>query len=135
MTSLRLLRCLRMKSTERSRTLKNSLKRISSEGKVELQNQADTLIYSTENTLKDLAKSQRDQNKKVEKAVENLKDALKNRDVSRINPPLKNLTKEDACNKHYSYQQQAQQQQPVQDNRKLPKKKIRMRKLLMRNIR
>jgi molecular chaperone DnaK len=83
--------------------------------KVELQNQADTLIYSTEKTLKDLGdKVSGDQKQKVEKAVENLKDALKSEDVSRIKSTLEDLTKEMHAISTILYQQQAQQQQGQQ---------------------
>jgi molecular chaperone DnaK len=79
--------------------------------KVELQNQADTLIYSTEKTLKELGdKVSGDQKQKVEKAVENLKDALKSEDVSRIKSTLEDLTKEMHAISTILYQQQAQQQ-------------------------
>jgi molecular chaperone DnaK len=89
---------------------------------VELQNQADTLIYSTEKTLKELGdKVTGDQKQKVEKAVENLKDALKSEDESRIKSTLEDLTKEMHAISTILYQQQAQQGQPGEGHQEAPK--------------
>jgi molecular chaperone DnaK len=81
--------------------------------KVELHNQADTLIYSTENTLKELGdKVTEDQKQKVNAAVETAKDALKTDDVSRIKAAIEELTKEMQAISAILYQQaQAGQQQ------------------------
>jgi len=63
--------------------------------KVELLNQADTLVYTTEKTLKELGdKVSGDQKQKVEKALEITKDAIKSDDVNRIKSAIEDLTKE-----------------------------------------
>ncbi len=83
--------------------------------KIELQNQADTLIYSTEKTLKELGdKVSGDQKAKVENAVANLRDAMKNDDPGRIKAAIEDLTKEMHAISTILYQQQAQQQQAQQ---------------------
>jgi molecular chaperone DnaK len=110
---------LKMASGEIDRMIKDAEKFAEEDKKrrekVELQNQADTLIYSTENTLKELGdKVSGDQKQKVEKAVENLKDALKSEDESRIKSTLEDLTKEMHAISTILYQQQAQQQQGQQ---------------------
>ncbi len=80
--------------------------------KVELQNQADTLIYSTEKTLKELGdKVSGDQKAKAENAVANLRDAMKSDDPGRIKAAIEDLTKEMHAISTILYQQQAQQQQ------------------------
>lgn len=106
---------LKMASGEIDRMIKDAEKFAEEDKKrkekVELQNQADTLIYSTEKTLKELGdKVSSDQKQKVEKAVENLKDALKSEDESRIKSTLDDLTKEMHAISTILYQQQAQQQ-------------------------
>jgi len=106
---------LKMASGEIDRMIKDAEKFAEEDKKrkekVELQNQADTLIYSTEKTLKELGdKVSSDQKQKVEKAVENLKDALKSEDESRIKSTLEDLTKEMHAISTILYQQQAQQQ-------------------------
>ena len=80
--------------------------------KVELQNQADTLIYSTENALKELGdKVTDDQKEKVNAAVEKTKEALKSDDVSQIKPAIEELTKEMQAVSALMYEQaQAEQQ-------------------------
>jgi len=112
---------LKMASGEIDRMIKDAEKFAEEDKKrkekVELQNQADTLIYSTEKTLKDLGdKVSGDQKQKVEKAVENLKDALKSEDESRIKSNLEELTKEMHAISTILYQQQAQQQQGQQQS-------------------
>jgi molecular chaperone DnaK len=112
---------LKMASGEIDRMIKDAEKFAEEDKKrkekVELQNQADTLIYSTEKTLKDLGdKVSGDQKQKVEKAVENLKDALKSEDESRIKSTLEDLTKEMHAISTILYQQQAQQQQGQQQS-------------------
>jgi len=80
--------------------------------KVELLNQADTLVYTTEKTLKELGdKVSGDQKQKVEKALEITKDAIKSDDVNRIKSAIEDLTKEMHAISTILYQQQAQQQQ------------------------
>ena len=80
--------------------------------KIELQNQADSLIYATEKTLKELGdKVPGDQKAKVEKAIENAKEAIKSDDATRIKAAIDELTKEMHAISTILYQQQAQQQQ------------------------
>jgi molecular chaperone DnaK len=117
---------LKMASGEIDRMIKDAEKFAEEDKKrkekVELQNQADTLIYSTEKTLKELGdKVTGDQKQKVEKAVENLKDALKSEDESRIKSTLEDLTKEMHAISTILYQQQAQQGQPGEGHQEAPK--------------
>ncbi|MDO8724999.1 MAG: molecular chaperone DnaK [Candidatus Methanoperedens sp.] len=106
---------LKMASDEIDRKIKDAEKFAEEDRqrkeKVEVTNQADTLIYSTEKTLKDLGdKVSGDQKQKVEKAIEVTKDALKSEDVGRIKSALEDLTKEMHAISTILYQQQAQQQ-------------------------
>jgi molecular chaperone DnaK len=82
--------------------------------KVELQNQADTLIYTTEKTLKELGdKVSAEQREKAEKAVERLREAMKSDDGASIRAAIEDLTKEMHAISTILYQQ-AQQQQAQQ---------------------
>ncbi len=105
---------LKMASDEIDRKIKDAEKyaeedKIRKE-KVEVQNQADTLIYTTEKTLKELGdKVSADQKAKVEKAIEYAKEALKSDDVGRIKSAIEDLTKEMHAISTILYQQQAQQ--------------------------
>ncbi len=83
--------------------------------KVELLNQADTLVYTTEKTLKELGdKVSGDQKQKVDKALENAKEAIKSDDVNRIKSAVEDLTKEMHAISTILYQQQAEQGQQGQ---------------------
>jgi molecular chaperone DnaK len=107
---------LKMASDEIDRKIKDAEKyaeedRMRKE-KIEVTNQADTLIYSTEKTLKELGdKVSGDQKQKVEKAIEVTRDALKSEDIGRIKSAIEDLTKEMHAISTILYQQQAQQQQ------------------------
>lgn len=80
--------------------------------KVELHNQADTLIYSTENTIKELGdKVTEDQKVKVNAAVEKTREALKSDDVSRIKAAIEELTQEMQAVSAVLYQQAQTEQQ------------------------
>lgn len=108
---------LKMASDEIDRKIKDAEKFADEDKKrkekVELLNQADTLIYTTEKTLKELGdKVSGDQKQKVEKALEFAKDAIKSDDVNRIKSAIEDLTKEMHAISTILYQQQAQQQGP-----------------------
>lgn len=110
---------LKMASDEIDRKIKDAEKYAEEDRqrkeKVEVTNQADTLIYSTEKTLKELGdKVTGDQKQKVEKAIEVTRDALKSEDVGRIKSAIEDLTKEMHAISTILYQQQAQQQQQGQ---------------------
>jgi len=110
---------LKMASDEIDRKIKDAEKYAEEDKrrkeKVEVQNQADTLIYTTEKTLKELGdKVSGDQREKVEKAIENTREALKSDDVGRIKAAIEELTKEMHAISTILYQQQAQQQQAGQ---------------------
>ncbi|RZN35442.1 MAG: molecular chaperone DnaK [Methanophagales archaeon ANME-1-THS] len=61
---------------------------------VELRNQADSLVYTTEKTISELGdKIANEQKEKVERAKERLKEALKGKDVARIKTDMDELTK------------------------------------------
>ncbi len=107
---------LKMASDEIDRKIKDAEKYAEEDRKrkekVEVTNQADTLIYTTEKTLKELVdKVSGDQKQKVEKAIEVTRDALKSEDVGRIKSAIEDLTKEMHAISTILYQQQAQQQQ------------------------
>ncbi|MFA4934381.1 MAG: molecular chaperone DnaK [Candidatus Methanoperedens sp.] len=107
---------LKMASDEIDRKIKDAEKYAEEDKrrkeKVEVTNQADTLIYTTENTLKELGdKVSADQKSKVEKAIEYAKEALKSDDVGRIKSAIEDLTKEMHAISTILYQQQAQQEQ------------------------
>lgn len=111
---------LKMASDEIDRKIKDAEKFADEDKqrkeKVETLNQADTLVYTTEKTLKELGdKVSGDQKQKVEKALENTKDAIKSDDVNRIKSAIEDLTKEMHAISTLLYQQQAQQQQGQQE--------------------
>ena len=110
---------LKMASDEIDRKIKDAEKFAEEDRqrkeKVEVTNQADALIYTTEKTLKELGdKVTADQKQKVEKAIEVTRDALKSEDIGRIKSAIEDLTKEMHAISTILYQQQAQQQQPGQ---------------------
>jgi molecular chaperone DnaK len=110
---------LKMASDEIDRKIKDAEKFAEEDKqrkeKVELLNQADTLIYTSEKTLKELGdKVSGDQKQKVEKAVEFAREAIKSDDVNRIKSAVEDLTKEMHAISTILYQQQAQQQQGQQ---------------------
>jgi molecular chaperone DnaK len=107
---------LKMASDEIDRKIKDAEKYAEEDRKrkekIEVTNQADTLIYTTEKTLKELGdKVSGDQKQKVEKAIEVTRDALKSEDIGRIKSAMEDLTKEMHAISTILYQQQAQQQQ------------------------
>ncbi len=106
---------LKMASDEIDRKIKDAEKYAEEDRqrkeKVEVTNQADTLIYSTEKALKELGdKVTGDQKQTVEKAIEVTRDALKSEDIGRIKSAIEDLTKEMHAITTILYQQQAQQQ-------------------------
>jgi len=108
---------LKMASDEIDRKIKDAEKFADEDKKrkekVELLNQADTLIYTTEKTLKELGdKVSDDQKQKAQKAVEDLREAVKSDEESRIKSAIEDLTKEMHAISTILYQQQAQQQGP-----------------------
>ena len=116
---------LKMASDEIDRKIKDAEKFADEDKqrkeKVEMLNQADTLVYTTEKTLKELGdKVSGDQKQKVEKALEIIKDAIKSDDVNRIKSAIEDLTKEMHAISTILYQQQAQQQQGQQQGQQEP---------------
>lgn len=60
---------------------------------VELKNQADTLIYTTEKSLRDIGdKISSSEKEKVEDKIKDLKEALKGKDIDKIKERMKELT-------------------------------------------
>ncbi len=95
--------------------------------KVELQNQADSLIYTTERTLKDLGdKIPSDKKERVEKAIANTKEAMKSDDISRLKSAIEELTKEMHSISAMMYQQAQtkQQETPKQEEAKQKKEDV-----------
>ncbi|GFO97236.1 molecular chaperone DnaK [groundwater metagenome] len=118
---------LKMASDEIDRKIKDAEKYAEEDRrrkeKVEVTNQADTLIYTTEKTVKELGdKVSGDQKQKVEKAIEYTKEALKSEDIGRIKSAIEDLTKEMHAISTILYQQQAQQQQQRQQGQAEEKK-------------
>ncbi len=110
---------LKMSSDEIDRKIKDAEKYAEEDRKrkekIELTNQADTLIYTTEKTLKELGdKVSGDQKQKVEKAIEDMREAMKSEDAGRIKSAIEDLTKEMHAISTILYQQQASQQQQAQ---------------------
>lgn len=80
---------------------------------VELRNQADSLIYQAEKTIKDLGdKADKTQVDNVNKAVEELKEALKGNDTEVIKQKVENLSKPLYEMSAAMYQQGQQDQGP-----------------------
>ena len=89
---------------------------------VELKNQADTLVYSTEKSLKELGdKISASDKENIQKKADELKEALKGKDSSRIKAGIEELTKashklaeevykQSAANKQEAEQGPAQEQ-------------------------
>ncbi|MCX9024796.1 MAG: molecular chaperone DnaK [Candidatus Methanoperedens sp.] len=117
---------LKMASDEIDRKIKDAEKYADEDRKrkekVEVLNQADTLVYTTEKTLKELGdKVSNDQKAKVEKALEAAKEAMKSEDVERIKSAIEELTKEMHAISTLLYQQQAQQQTEQKGQQEAPK--------------
>ncbi len=61
---------------------------------IELRNQADSLVYTTEKTIEELGeKIAADQREKVERAKDTLKESLKGTDITKIKTDVDELTK------------------------------------------
>jgi molecular chaperone DnaK len=83
--------------------------------KVELLNQADSLIYTAEKSVKELGdKISKEQKEKVEKGVAELKEALKTEDIDKIKTKVEELTTALHEVSTVMYQQAAQQAQQKQ---------------------
>lgn len=82
---------------------------------VNIRNQADSLMYATERAIKDM-KDKLDENKKAEteKAIEELKEALKGSNINDIKEKTENLTKVSQELFAAVYQQAAQQASEAQ---------------------
>ncbi|KCZ73602.1 chaperone protein DnaK [Candidatus Methanoperedens nitroreducens] len=114
--SMRITAPLKMASDEIDQKVKEAERYAEEDRKkkerVELQNQADSLIYTTEKTLSDLGdKVSADQRERVQKAIENTREAVKSEDAARIRSAIDELTKEMHAISTILYQQaQAQQE-------------------------
>jgi molecular chaperone DnaK len=91
--------------------------------KVEIRNQADTLAYTAEKTLKETGdKIDKNLKEKIEKEIANLKEVLKSEDTIKIKKGMEDLTKVlyEASTQIYQqagqkYQQESQQHQQQQE--------------------
>ncbi len=113
---------LKMASDEINRKIKDAEKYAEEDKKrkekVELQNQADSLIYTCERTLKELGdKVSGEQKEKVEKAIESTREAVKSEDVGRIKSAIDELTKEMHAISAILYQQQAKPEEPKEEKK------------------
>jgi len=79
--------------------------------KIEIKNQADSMVYNTEKLLKENKdKVSEDLRKKIEKGIEELKEAIKTDDAGKIKPKMDELEKSLHEMSTIIYQQAAQQQ-------------------------
>ncbi len=79
--------------------------------KVELMNQADTLLYTSDKTLEDLGdKVTAEEKEKVNKAADELREAMKTDDADAVKAKLDALTKELTAVSTRIYQEAAAQQ-------------------------
>lgn len=86
---------------------------------VEIKNQADSMIYQAEKTIKDLGdKADKAQVEALQKAVEELRTAMNNNDTEEIKNKLEAVTKplHELTSAMYQQQQQAQQGTPEAGN-------------------
>jgi molecular chaperone DnaK len=95
---------------------------------VETRNNADSMIYQSEKMLKDAGdKIPKDQKERIEKAVNELREALSGQDISRIKSKMEDLSKilqeagaamyQQAAQQQAAQQQQQQQQQQQEQSR------------------
>ncbi|MCL5039434.1 MAG: molecular chaperone DnaK [Firmicutes bacterium] len=82
---------------------------------VEIRNQADSLVYQTEKSLKDIGdKISADDKGRIEKALEELKEALKGNDGDRIKKSMENLQARRSSDLEVLYKERAADQQGPQ---------------------
>ena len=93
--------------------------------KIDKLNQADSMIFTTENFLKDSSdKIPADQKTNIETALQKLKDAHKSADIAAIDAAINNLNTimQNASQQMYQGQQAQQQQQPNNNSQSEQKK-------------
>jgi molecular chaperone DnaK len=89
----------------------------------ELRNQADSLAYTAEKTVKDLGeKITKEQREKIETAVKDLKEALSGKEIEKIKSKMENLKKALQEVSTVIYQQAAQRQAKGPTKRAEPSK-------------
>ena len=96
--------------------------------KIDKLNQADSMIFTTENFLKDSGdKIPADQKTNIETALQKLKDAHKSADIAAIDAAINNLNTimQNASQQMYQGQQAQQQQQPNNNSQSEQKKRRR----------
>ncbi len=91
---------------------------------IEIRNNADSLVYSTEKTLSDLGdKLPKEQKEKIESKLKEMKDVLKEKDTTKIKEKTEELTKVVQEAGASVYQQGSQEQAPKQEEKKTEDKK------------
>ncbi len=91
---------------------------------IEIRNNADSLVYSTEKTLSDLGdKLPKEQKEKIESKLKEMKDVLKEKDTTKIKEKTEELTKVVQEAGTSVYQQGSQEQAPKQEEKKTEDKK------------
>lgn len=91
---------------------------------VELHNQADTLVYATEKSLKDYGdKVSKDEKENIEKKLNEVREALKGKDTAQIKKAMEELTKAshklaEEVYKETARKQQAQPPPPKEEKKK-----------------
>ncbi len=89
---------------------------------VEVRNQADTLIYATEKSMKDLGDKLSDSDKKnIESKLSDAKEALKGKDVDKIKKSMEELTKASHKLAEEVYKKTAQQKAGTTSGGQSPK--------------
>ncbi|MBA3046104.1 MAG: molecular chaperone DnaK [Euryarchaeota archaeon] len=89
--------------------------------KIETLNQADSMIYSTEEAMKEIGeKATAEQKERINKAVETLKEAIKSDDVDKVKADLESLGKALHEVTTALYQQVAAEQQAQQQGEQSP---------------
>ncbi len=123
--SIRITAPKKLSEEEIDRMVKNAEKYAAEDKKrkeeVEVRNQADTLIYTTEKSLKDFGeKISKDEKEKIEKKSAELKEALKGKDTNKIKTTMEELMKashklaEEIYKQAQAKQKQGPQGQPQQ---------------------
>ena len=91
---------------------------------VEIKNQADTLMYSTEKSLKEFGdKVSGEEKEKIQNKLDELKDALKGKDIARTKKAIEELTAVSHKLAEEIYKQGAAKQQKTEEKNQGPEDK------------
>ena len=91
---------------------------------VEIKNQADTLVYSTEKSLKEFGdKVSGEEKENIQKKLDELKEALKGKDTARTKKATEELNSASHKLAEEIYKQSAAKQQKTEENKQGPEDK------------